>query len=95
MNGDGKADAVLWVARTGTWYVRLSTGKEFGGPGFATPWLVNIGIGSTTRLLGDVNGDGKADVTVFYGVVGDWYVALSDGARFGGLQTWTLAWGRD
>jgi hypothetical protein len=93
VNGDGKADAVLWVARTGTWYVRLSTGSGFAGPGFAAAWLNNIGVGSTTRLLADVNGDGKADSLSFYGVVGDWYVALSDGSRFGGLQYWSSGLG--
>jgi hypothetical protein len=93
VDGDGKADAVLWLPGSGTWYVRLSTGNAFAGPGFAGAWLANIGVGSTTRLLGDINADGKADALVFYGVVGDWYVALSDGKRFGGLQYWSSGLG--
>jgi Leucine-rich repeat (LRR) protein len=94
VNGDGKADIVAFGAK-GT-YVSLSTGSGFAP---AALWLNGFGVFAGgwssqdlyPRLLGDVNGDGLADIIAF----GDkaTYVSLSDGARFGAPAVWLNAYG--
>ncbi|MGQ5525313.1 FG-GAP-like repeat-containing protein [Chitinimonas sp. PSY-7] len=70
MNGDGKADIVGFAA-DGV-YVSLAqgSGTQFTGFGAMTQWLSGMGTHAGgwssqdlyPRLLGDVNGDGKADL---------------------------------
>ncbi len=71
VNGDGKADAVVFFGSSGlagNWYVALSNGGAFGP--YYGQWMSGHGIGSTSQLLGNVDGDcaGKADAVVFFGV---------------------------
>lgn len=90
VNGDGRSDLVCF-SEFGA-FVLLA------GPDCAMPpklWIRNYGVkagGWATqeqfpRLLGDVDGDGKADVAGFGrdGV----YVSLSDGRQFGPPRIWT------
>jgi hypothetical protein len=96
VNGDGKADLVGCNA-AGVW-VALSSGARFGR---AVPWSLSFGPSVaadswmsqnlTPRALGDVNGDGSADM-VGFGVGGVW-VALSDGARFNRATLWATKMG--
>lgn len=85
VNGDGRADAIVYFANTGSWYVALSNGNGFDG---YNQWITGHGVGSTNQLMGDVNGDGRDDAIVYFenfgGEHGNWYVALSEGNRFGG-----------
>lgn len=87
VTGDGKADAVVWSNKTGDWWVVNSSGVIFtGGP---NRWANGYGIGSDSQLLQDVNGDGRADATIFFqsrrypsGVIdsfGQWWVAPAGG----------------
>ena len=88
INGDGKADLVGF-GLDGV-YVGLSTGTSFGT---ATKWTnaFDLSHGWTVsqyvRTVGDVNGDGKADL-VGYGLDGV-YVAVSTGTGFGSTDRWT------
>ena len=88
-NGDGKAD-YMWNPGNG-WHVALSNGS-----GFDTPqtWLTNYGgpgglrtYNQSYQLIGDFNGDGKADYMWNYS---GWHVALSNGNGFDTPQTWLL-----
>ena len=96
VSGDGMADIVGFGSLAT--YVSLSTGSSFGA---ATPWIA--GYGHTAggwdsqdafpRALGDVNGDGKADVVGFGSRAV--YVSLSTGNAFGPMMTWIRDYGTE
>ena len=93
VNGDGKADAVWFDPETGNWDVSLSDGSRFGAPAL---WSTGNGVGSTKQFLADVNGDGNNDAIIYFhtGLVGAWYVGISDGTgAFGGFSPWITEFG--
>ncbi len=82
VNGDGKADIIGFAGDAV--YVSLSKGDSFENP---KKWLEDFcpkqswsNQDSTLRLLGDLNGDGKADIVGLYRNVV--YVSLSKGDSF-------------
>ncbi len=89
VNGDGKDDIVTFTHDVeGDVYVALSTGTSFGG---GQKWHEFFAPGGETPALGDVNGDGKADLITFTrgpASAADVHVALSTGTGFGPGQKW-------
>jgi hypothetical protein len=83
VDADGRDDLVTFTrgARADV-LVAWSTGSAFGPPEVWHTWFAAF---NETPLLGDFNGDGRADVvTLTRGSTGDVYVATSDGTRFVG-----------
>lgn len=66
--GDGKADAVVWSAKTGDWWIANSDGIHFSWS--PNKWIAGHGVGSSDQFLNDVSGDGKADAIVAFGSCG-------------------------
>jgi hypothetical protein len=101
VDGDGRADLVTFVRSEsrgeaqGDVYVALSRGALIAGSpvlsGFGRPGILRhrwFGIGDETCLVGDVSGDGKADlVCVARGTPGAVYVAKS---TFGQPRNWQI-----
>jgi len=95
VNNDGRADMV-GCGNKGV-YVALSTGSTFGAPAL---WVQQFGpsVGDwpnqneTPRVVGDANGDGRADV-IGFGANGV-QVALSTGSAFGAPTQWIATYGK-
>lgn len=87
VNGDGKSDAVLYSLGSGYVTVGLSNGN-----GFGTTTATYLGSGGTTGdrtfIMGDFNGDGKADALLYQFGSGNLVSMLSTGD---GLFTATTA----
>jgi hypothetical protein len=85
VDGDGRADLITFTrGSTADVYVARSTGTSFGP---SERWHTWFAAGRETPLVGDFNGDGRADVaTLTRGASRDVYVALSDGNQFVGTS---------
>jgi hypothetical protein len=75
VNGDGKADRVVYRFSDGDWGCRTANGgtcswneQKWGGPAYLP-------------LLGDVNGDGKDDRVVYRSSDGGWGCWITDGPK--------------
>ena len=96
VDADGKAD-IIGFAWSGV-YVSKSTGSAFGSSSRWIPYYT-AGAGNWTsqnlypRAVGDVNGDGRADVLGF-GSAGT-YGSLSTGTSFRDAALWLAEFGRD
>ncbi|WP_144127294.1 DUF2961 domain-containing protein [Catellatospora sichuanensis] len=96
VNGDGRADVITFTrGDAADVYVALSGGSSF-GPG--VKWHDFFAVGTEVPAVGDVDGDGRADIVTFTrGGTGDVYVALSTGTGFGPGIKWhdTFAFGTE
>jgi hypothetical protein len=100
VTGDGKLDAVAFVKSTrggadegDVWVAAQQPGGEFG---VATKWSDSACTAAMTCLLGDVNGDGRADAvslskSTVAGHAGESWVALANatGTGFLAQQQWS------
>ncbi|MET7747544.1 DUF2961 domain-containing protein, partial [Micromonospora sp. NPDC005367] len=87
VNGDGRADIITFTrGDSADVYVGLSTGSGFAA---SVKWHDFFAVGAEVPAVGDVNGDGRADIITFTrGTGADVYVALSTGSGFGPGVKW-------
>ncbi|RVT90252.1 FG-GAP repeat domain-containing protein [Sphingomonas crocodyli] len=98
VNGDGRADMVLYAWLSGIVTVGLSTGSNFSSPAiFAENFPRTSGLGIIQ--IADVNGDGKGDLVFMpHGAdnvpgAANAQVALSSGTKFTlSPQPWNSSW---
>ncbi|MFI7160789.1 DUF2961 domain-containing protein [Micromonospora chalcea] len=87
VNGDGRADVITFTrGDSADVYVGLSTGSGYSA---GVKWHDFFAVGAEVPAVGDVNGDGRADIITFTrGAAADVYVALSTGSGFGPGVKW-------
>ncbi|HEY8515002.1 MAG TPA: M12 family metallopeptidase [Candidatus Binatia bacterium] len=104
VNGDGRADLVsIDRSKPHRAWVALSDGTRFSPNPGAVAWSDRVARRAKAFLLGDVNGDGRADAIAMRGgrgckpnkpscvekpIIGDVWVALSSGNRFAPPKRW-------
>lgn len=84
MDGDARADLVVWRPGTGTWYWLTSSSGYGYGAARSLQW--GSGALGDEPLVGDVDGDGKADPIAWRLSTGTWYWL----AAIGGQKQWGL-----
>ncbi|HEX5554750.1 MAG TPA: FG-GAP-like repeat-containing protein [Chitinophagaceae bacterium] len=83
INGDGRDDAIAIYThgkRRGKVYVALSDSTTFRKPVYAFTFIYQFDFAHP--VMGDINGDGRADIVYVDVVTGKLYVAFSDGLSF-------------
>ena len=88
IDGDGKADIIVWRPATATWFwLTSSTGYSSSSQG-TKQW----GASNDIPLVGDLDGDGKADLVVWRPSTGTWlWLTSSTGYDYSGQRA--LQWG--
>jgi hypothetical protein len=88
IDGDGRADLIIWRASTGTWYWLTSSSGYSYEAGGGRQWG-NAALGDVPRAA-DFDGDGKMDLAVWRASTGTWYWLTSTSgysyAAAGGVQ---------
>jgi hypothetical protein len=99
VDGDGKADPIVWRASTGTWYWLTST-SGFSYAAAGARQFGNQSLGDVP-LLKDLDGDGQVDLTVWRASTGTWYwltsssgFTISGSRQFGSLSNGDIPIGR-
>jgi hypothetical protein len=89
MDGDRRSDLVIWRSTTGTWFwLTSSTNYSYASAG-VKQW--GDGQWGDIPLLGDFDGDGKADLTVWRSYNGSFYWLTSSTAynwAYANLRQW-------
>jgi M6 family metalloprotease-like protein len=75
IDGDGKSDLIIWRPATGWWFWLLSS-NGYDPAAYGTIEWGNQASGDVP-LVGDIDGDGKADPTIWRESTGEWYWLLS------------------
>jgi hypothetical protein len=88
MDGDRKADLVLWRASTGTWHWLTSSS----GYAYNAARLVAFGAAYDTPMPADVDGDGMADLVVWHHDTGTWNWRESS-ANYDAADEGSTQWG--
>ena len=70
-DGDHRSDLAIWRASTGTWYWLTSSSVYSYASAYGIQWG-NVTLGDAPALT-DMDGDGKADLTVWRASTGTWY----------------------
>jgi len=80
--GDGKMDIAGRESGNGKWWVAVSTGHSF-VTSFWTAWTPDSpSFTWVDVVVGDFNGDGKADIAGRVMQTGQWWVNISNGSTF-------------
>lgn len=96
-DGDGMDDIITFLTDTnggtGNVYVAISNGAQFGDGVTSELWSESFGVSSDEmQRVGDLNGDGRTDVTTFLPPdFGDVFAAFSQGSFFADAFLWEAA----